>query len=142
MSAHLRRRGGQPPPPPAQTAQVAIQTPEDLLEATKDGRKPQLQRKGVETHGEVVEEVTRTRKRRNIFIFLLGSLCGIVAAGFFASSTDLIEFPELGELSMDTLLDVLPAGMVRDYKDLIVCCARFPICPYGSLTMRNVVLAR
>jgi phospholipid:diacylglycerol acyltransferase len=61
-----------------------------------------------------------TRKRRNTFIFLLGSLFGLIAAGFLAQSNDLIEFPELGELSMDSLLDVLPAGLVTDMKDLVV----------------------
>lgn len=60
------------------------------------------------------------RKRRNGFIFFLGGLFGIVAAGFFANQSDLIDFPELGELSMSNLLDVLPAGMVKDARDLAV----------------------
>ena len=62
----------------------------------------------------------RTRKRRNGLMFFLGGLFGIVVAGFFARRNDLIEFPELGELSMDSLLDVLPAGFVMDAKDLVV----------------------
>ena len=65
---------------------------------------------------------TKTRKRRNTFIFLLGSLFGIIAAGLFAKNNDLIYFPELGGLSMDSLLDVLPAGLVKDMTDLVVCC--------------------
>ncbi|GAP89844.1 putative phospholipid:diacylglycerol acyltransferase [Rosellinia necatrix] len=60
-----------------------------------------------------------TRKRRNTFIFLLGSLFGLIATGFLARSNDLIEFPELGELSVDSLLDVLPSSFVADLKDLI-----------------------
>ncbi|KAK6075219.1 Lecithin:cholesterol acyltransferase [Seiridium cupressi] len=59
-----------------------------------------------------------TRKRRSTFIFLLGSLFGIIAAGFLAKTNDLIEFPELGDLSVDNLLDVLPAGLVRDMREL------------------------
>jgi phospholipid:diacylglycerol acyltransferase len=62
-----------------------------------------------------------TRKRRNTFIFLLGSLFGIIAAGFFAKSNDLIDFPEIGELSMDSLFDVLPAGFVKDMREFVVC---------------------
>jgi phospholipid:diacylglycerol acyltransferase len=58
-------------------------------------------------------------KRRNGFIFFLGGLVGIIAAGLFARSNDLIEFPELG--SMDSLLDVLPANFVQDARDLMVC---------------------
>ncbi|KAI1105445.1 LACT-domain-containing protein [Jackrogersella minutella] len=61
----------------------------------------------------------KMRKRRNTFIFLLGILFGLVAAGFLAKSNDLIELPEIGELSMDSLLDVLPAGLVKEMRDLV-----------------------
>ena len=67
----------------------------------------------------------KTRKRRNGFIFFLGGLFGIVVAGFFAGRSDLIDFPEFGELSMDNLLDVLPAGFVSDARDLAVCIIVF-----------------
>ncbi|KAF4976622.1 hypothetical protein FZEAL_6736 [Fusarium zealandicum] len=63
--------------------------------------------------------VTKTRKRRNTFIFFLGSLFGIIAAGFFASSNDLIDLPEFSDLSMNSLLNTLPAGLVRDMRDLV-----------------------
>lgn len=112
MSATLRRRGG------ASTLSATIQEADsesDLTILEGDEKQP-----AVEIHAEVVQEKPKTRKRRNTFIFLLGSLFGIVAAGFFASTNDLIDFPELGDLSVDSLLDVLPAGLVRDYRDLLV----------------------
>jgi phospholipid:diacylglycerol acyltransferase len=59
-------------------------------------------------------------KRRNGFIFFLGGLFGLVAAGFFAGRSDLIDFPDVGDLSMDSLMDVLPAGFVTDARDLAV----------------------
>lgn len=62
---------------------------------------------------------TKTKKRRTTAIFLLGSLFGIIIAGFFAKSNDLISFPEIGELSMDSIFDVLPAGLVKDMRDLV-----------------------
>ena len=64
----------------------------------------------------------KSRKKRNGLIFFLGGLFGIVAAGFFAQKSDLIEFdfPELGEITMDSIMDVLPAGFVKDAKDLAV----------------------
>src|SRR5437667_300236 len=68
----------------------------------------------------VLEQPPKARKRRNTFVFLLGSLFGIVAAGFFAKSNDLIDFPEIRELRMDSLFDVLPASLVRDMRDLVV----------------------
>ncbi|KAJ9134805.1 Lecithin [Pleurostoma richardsiae] len=67
----------------------------------------------------VVHHKSKVRKRRTTAIFLLGSLFGIIAAGFFAKSNDLIEFPEFGELSMDSLFDALPAGFVKDMRDLV-----------------------
>lgn len=67
------------------------------------------------------ESPPKMRKRRNTFIFLLGSLFGLIAAGLLAKNNDLIELPEIGELSMDSLFEVLPAGLMTDMKDLVVC---------------------
>jgi len=60
-------------------------------------------------------------KRRNGLVFFLGGLFGIIVAGSFAKSNDLIQFPEFGELSMDSFLDVLPQTFVKDARDLMVC---------------------
>ena len=62
----------------------------------------------------------KTRKRRNGFIFALGGLFGILVAGFFAQKSDLIDLPELGDLSMDSLMDVLPANFMKEARDLAV----------------------
>jgi hypothetical protein len=67
---------------------------------------------------------SRTRKRRNGFIFFLGGIFGLLAAGFFAQRSDLLEFPELRELSMESLIEVLPAGFVSEARDLVVCFCR------------------
>lgn len=62
----------------------------------------------------------KSRKKRNGLIFFLGGLFGIVAAGFFAQKSDLIDFPEFGDITMDSIMDVLPAGFVKDARDLAV----------------------
>lgn len=62
----------------------------------------------------------KTRKRRNGLIFILGGLFGLLVAGFFAGRSDLIDFPQYGELSMDSLMDILPAGFISDARDLAV----------------------
>ncbi|KAL2268136.1 hypothetical protein VTJ83DRAFT_2982 [Remersonia thermophila] len=62
----------------------------------------------------------KTRKRKTTAIFLLGSLFGIIAAGFFAKTNDLIDFPEIGELTMGSLFDALPAGLVKDMREIII----------------------
>lgn len=41
-------------------------------------------------------------------------------AGYFAERNDLIDFPELGDLGMESLMDVLPAGFLKDARDLQV----------------------
>ena len=72
----------------------------------------------------------KSRKRRNGVIFFLGGLVGIVAAGLFAKQSDLVNFPELGELSMDSILDVLPAGFVKDANEMVV--RGLFLFPFGS----------
>ncbi|KAJ1325585.1 phospholipid:diacylglycerol acyltransferase [Microdochium nivale] len=71
-----------------------------------------------------VQKISRTkketRKRRTTFIFLLGILFGIITAGYFAKDSDLIDFlPELNELTMDSIFDVMPAGLILDLRELI-----------------------
>ena len=96
-----------------------------------DGEKPSELREGTPEKAEEVRlapvsKIHNTKhhkpkghKRRHLFLFFLGGLAGIFAAGFFARSNDLIEFPEFG--TMDSLLDVLPANFVKDARDLMVC---------------------
>lgn len=67
------------------------------------------------------QPLSKTRKRRNTFIFLLGSLFGILLAGFLANNNELISLPEIGDLSMDSILDVLPAGLAKDMREFVVC---------------------
>lgn len=72
-------------------------------------------------------------KRRTGFIFFLGGLFGLVIAGFFAQKNDLIDLGSLAELSgvgdlaglgggldIDSWLNVLPEGFLKDAKELKV----------------------
>lgn len=67
----------------------------------------------------------RGGKRRNAWIFGLGGLFGLLAAGFFAGSNGgidkLITMAGLEEMNLDSVLDVLPTGLIRDIRDLQVC---------------------
>lgn len=60
-------------------------------------------------------------KRRNGFIFTLGGIFGIILAVFFANRHDVISFEGLMDLKLDSLIDVIPAGVVREARDLTVC---------------------
>ena len=82
--------------------------------------KPQLEKLKKE-----VKEVRRKgTKRRNVWIFALGGLFGIFVAGFFASTNGsldkLVELAGVKDMNLDTLLDVLPAGLIRDVQNLQV----------------------
>ncbi|EGS19378.1 phospholipid:diacylglycerol acyltransferase-like protein [Thermochaetoides thermophila DSM 1495] len=115
MANSLRRRGPTGNDTPSETTPAPTPTPRggsSSREANDPTFKPNSS-----SHG---HHRPKARKRKFTGIFLLGSLFGIIAAGFFAKSNDLIDFPEFGELSMDNLLDVLPAGLVKDMRDLIV----------------------
>lgn len=79
-----------------------------------------------------LEKLTGSRKKsskgRTAWIFVFGGLFGIFVAGFFASSNgsldNLVEMAGLGDMRLDSLLDVLPAGLIKDVQNLQVRCAR------------------
>ena len=64
-------------------------------------------------------------KRRTFWIFALGGAFGIFLAGFFASNNGsldrLVELTGMQDMKLDTLLDVLPSGIIKDVQDLQVC---------------------
>ncbi|KAL2412518.1 Phospholipid:diacylglycerol acyltransferase [Exophiala dermatitidis] len=57
-------------------------------------------------------------KRRSGLIFGLGGLLGLLLALLFAQSQDVIRLEGLLEVNLDSLMDVIPAGIVKDVKDL------------------------
>ncbi|PGH01316.1 hypothetical protein AJ79_07953 [Helicocarpus griseus UAMH5409] len=58
--------------------------------------------------------VKRRSKRRNGLIFGLGGIFGIFLALFFANQNEVISLDALMDLNLDSLIDVMPAGIVRD----------------------------
>jgi phospholipid:diacylglycerol acyltransferase len=60
-------------------------------------------------------------KRRNGLIFTLGGIFGIILAAFFANHHDVISFEGLMDLNLDSLIDVIPAGIVKEARDITVC---------------------
>ena len=59
-------------------------------------------------------------KRWQFSIFGLGGLFGLVVAAFFANHHDVINLEGLVDFNMESLIDVIPAGIVKDAKDLTV----------------------
>lgn len=62
-------------------------------------------------------------KRWQFSIFGLGGLFGLVVAAFFANQHDVLNLEGLVDFNMESLLDVIPAGIVKDARDLTVCYA-------------------
>jgi len=56
-------------------------------------------------------------KRRNIWVFVLGGLFGVVVAGMFAQRNDMIDMAWMEGVNLDTFKDVLPASLINDIKD-------------------------
>ena len=59
-------------------------------------------------------------KRRNVWIFALGGLFGLVLAGFLASNNDLIDIAGLADINLDQIMDVLPLGLLNEAKEFQV----------------------
>ena len=59
-------------------------------------------------------------KRRNSFVFLLGGLFGIFIALFFANQNEVISLDALMDLNLDSLIDVIPTGILSDAREFTV----------------------
>jgi phospholipid:diacylglycerol acyltransferase len=66
---------------------------------------------------ESLKKKTKT-KRKNGFMFGLGGLFGIIIALYFAQQQDVLNFESMFEMNMDTILDVIPAGIIKDAREL------------------------
>ncbi|EXJ84933.1 phospholipid:diacylglycerol acyltransferase [Capronia epimyces CBS 606.96] len=67
-----------------------------------------------------LEKLTKGKnsKRRTWLVFGLGGLLGLLLALVFAQSQDVIKLEGLLEMNLDSLMDAIPAGIVKDVKDL------------------------
>lgn len=68
-----------------------------------------------------LEQLKSKRRRRSTWIiFGLGGLFGVVLAAFFAQRSDVINLEGLVDFNLEPLIDVIPAGIVKDAKDITV----------------------
>jgi phospholipid:diacylglycerol acyltransferase len=59
-------------------------------------------------------------KRRTAWIFALGGIFGLAIAAFFVGPNDYLDLTMFQDLKMDSIFDVLPAGMLREARDFQV----------------------
>ena len=67
-------------------------------------------------------------KKKSWLLFGLGGLFGLMVAVFFANQQEVIRLEGLLDVNLDSLMDVIPAGIVRDAKDLSVRMPVFKDC--------------
>ncbi|OJD37116.1 phospholipid:diacylglycerol acyltransferase [Diplodia corticola] len=60
----------------------------------------------------------RGSKRWNLFVLGLGGVIGIVGAGWFAQNNDMIDLPAIADINLESIADMLPAGLLQDARDL------------------------
>jgi phospholipid:diacylglycerol acyltransferase len=58
------------------------------------------------------------RKRRAGLIFTLGGIFGLILAAFFAERNELISLDMLSDFNLDSVFDVIPAGILKEARDL------------------------
>ncbi|KAF2244707.1 phospholipid:diacylglycerol acyltransferas-like protein [Trematosphaeria pertusa] len=57
-------------------------------------------------------------KRKNLWIFGLGGVFGLLVAAFFAGSNDMLDLSGLEGMNLDSILDALPSGFMKDAQQL------------------------
>lgn len=67
---------------------------------------------------------TKKSKRWQWGIFSLGGIFGLVVAAFFANQNDVINLDGLADFHIESLIDVIPASIVSDAKDITVRLVR------------------
>ena len=59
-------------------------------------------------------------KRRSWLLFGLGGVFGVFVAAFFAQKNEVINLEGLMDFNLDSLIDVVPAGIIKDAKEITV----------------------
>jgi phospholipid:diacylglycerol acyltransferase len=116
----LRQRSGNAPTT-SSAEQPSETTPADKTDDSGDSGHNIADNIKEEIRHVEVPVFKRRSKRGNGLIFGLGGLFGIFIALFFANHNEVISFDALMDLNLDSFIDVIPAGMVRDAKEFTVC---------------------
>lgn len=82
----------------------------------------------------------RGSKRRNVWIFGLGGLFGIIIAGFFAQSQEMIDLSHLADMNLDSFADILPAGLLNEARAMQVSATRGYLCIHPGFPVQPRVL--
>jgi hypothetical protein len=60
--------------------------------------------------------------------FSIGGLFGVILAGLAYRNQDLMSLDLLGDISLDSILDVLPPGIIKEASDIRVSAGKWDFC--------------
>ncbi|CCX07976.1 Similar to Phospholipid:diacylglycerol acyltransferase; acc. no. O94680 [Pyronema omphalodes CBS 100304] len=64
------------------------------------------------------QDPPRRKKRSTWLIFTIGGLAGLFLAGFTAKNQDMLRLELLQDLNLDTIIDIIPAGILKEASDI------------------------
>ena len=67
---------------------------------------------------DVAPAQAKRRRRYTWLVFVIGGLAGLLLAGAAAKNQDMISMELLRELSLDSFIDVIPAGILKEASDI------------------------
>jgi phospholipid:diacylglycerol acyltransferase len=85
-----------------------------------DGKRPPNVRLITTEQLQTLKKKGKHGKRRNAWVFGLGGIFGLLLAGFFASSNDMIDLSGLESLNMESIMEALPDNFVKSAQQLQV----------------------
>ncbi|CAA9956961.1 hypothetical protein PTNB73_04152 [Pyrenophora teres f. teres] len=78
-----------------------------------DGKRPPNVRLITTEQLQTLKQKGKHKKRRNVWVFGLGGLFGLLLAGFFASSNDMIDLTGLENMNLESIIEALPDNFVK-----------------------------
>jgi hypothetical protein len=99
-----------------------ISTPELSREPSPgpDGKRPANLRLITAEQLQTLKQKGKHKKRRNVWVFGLGGIFGLLLAGFFASSNDMIDLTSLENVNLESIMEALPDNFVKSAQQMQV----------------------
>ena len=105
---------------------------------------PRVKLERLKSDVKILKRGKKGTKRRTFWIFVLGGVFGIFAAGFFASSRGgldtWVEYAGMKDISLDSLYGILPAGIIKDVQELQVSYSMLTVSSLSKLMLTKVSL--
>ena len=96
---------------------VAVESSSEIITAEDSScETPVPPQPKVKHHHHIV--IKKPRKRSTWLIFTFGGLAGLLLAGVAANNQDMVNLQLLRELNFDSIIDVIPVGILKEASDI------------------------